>query len=501
MPQLPKNGGLMDINDLLNASKPTPSAPAAGRKKATFDEEGVPFTAILAQTDQPDPADISLTEGGEFPLALPQNTPANLPRYSAEGMAVEEIALPKLPAQFNTAAGPDGTAASTNAAALGTDKNALLASLNGDAAATTLSSDVANTVIPATVNGAAGAKSSENAPVLGSVTHDAQHTASTQLVSDTTTQDLIPDAQKQGQAANKSAENAPAVATSITAAQMPLSALVDSAKSAPASRDSAAKNTPTDGLPVLAGGTTKHPTTDPISSPNIRQASDLQDQLGLPAPRNLREQHQAPVPSNKSADVPDIKPASPPVVATAVPTQEVSAQVSAAAALPALSDLPELPMQLPQHSPVVTDASALSVQATTALKSSTFANGVAHQLVANLARGTDGAIEIRLDPPELGRIAMKLVVTEAGAMVNVSAERADVLDLMRRHENALLKELNDAGFGDVNLNFGQDQTNDQDKDPDEATSQQDYIVTQNTAVQRIASLTASTTDSQLDIRL
>jgi flagellar hook-length control protein FliK len=62
---------------------------------------------------------------------------------------------------------------------------------------------------------------------------------------------------------------------------------------------------------------------------------------------------------------------------------------------------------------------------------------------------------LRLDPPELGRVQIHLVTTDDGARVVVMAERADTHDLLRRHAEMLARDLSDAGFDTVSLDFSQ----------------------------------------------
>ena len=66
----------------------------------------------------------------------------------------------------------------------------------------------------------------------------------------------------------------------------------------------------------------------------------------------------------------------------------------------------------------------------------------------------DGPVEVKLRPEELGLVRMTLQQTETALVLQVSAERPDTLDLMRRHAEVLARELADAGFGSVDIDFG-----------------------------------------------
>lgn len=79
----------------------------------------------------------------------------------------------------------------------------------------------------------------------------------------------------------------------------------------------------------------------------------------------------------------------------------------------------------------------------------------AAQVVAAIRadRGSN-EIDVRLDPPELGRVRISLTFERSDIVTaTVSSERADTLDLMRRHQDELARELERAGFSKVRLDF------------------------------------------------
>ena len=91
---------------------------------------------------------------------------------------------------------------------------------------------------------------------------------------------------------------------------------------------------------------------------------------------------------------------------------------------------------------------------------------IAQQMTAALSRVQDGTIQIRLDPPELGRLSVTMPTVETGGTAVISADRPEVLDLIRRNEHLLQKELQSAGFANLDLSFsehneqGQNDSND-----------------------------------------
>jgi hypothetical protein len=78
----------------------------------------------------------------------------------------------------------------------------------------------------------------------------------------------------------------------------------------------------------------------------------------------------------------------------------------------------------------------------------------AQQAAIALAASPEGRIELRLDPEELGPVRLALAPSDGALTVQISADRAETLDLMRRHADLLARELREAGYGAVNLDFG-----------------------------------------------
>jgi flagellar hook-length control protein FliK len=63
-------------------------------------------------------------------------------------------------------------------------------------------------------------------------------------------------------------------------------------------------------------------------------------------------------------------------------------------------------------------------------------------------------IDVRLDPPELGRVKISFSFERSDIVTaTVSSERTDTLDLLRRHQEDLARELERAGFSKVRLDF------------------------------------------------
>lgn len=90
------------------------------------------------------------------------------------------------------------------------------------------------------------------------------------------------------------------------------------------------------------------------------------------------------------------------------------------------------------------------------------ANAIALQMARNLQKGTS-RFDIRLDPPEMGRIDVRMEVRKDGHVVaHMTVDRPETLDLLQRDARALQQALNNAGLQADNdsLNFSLRDQND-----------------------------------------
>ncbi len=78
---------------------------------------------------------------------------------------------------------------------------------------------------------------------------------------------------------------------------------------------------------------------------------------------------------------------------------------------------------------------------------------VISQVAVAIGRTSDRRVEIRLDPPELGRVQIHLTPVDGGVQAMVLSDRPETSDLLRRHAEALARELGEAGYGNVDLSF------------------------------------------------
>lgn len=76
------------------------------------------------------------------------------------------------------------------------------------------------------------------------------------------------------------------------------------------------------------------------------------------------------------------------------------------------------------------------------------------RLIQTAATGQDAAVDMVMNPEELGRLRFELTRVGDQLQVHLTVERPETLDLMRRHSEQLLADLRAAGFADASLSFG-----------------------------------------------
>lgn len=84
------------------------------------------------------------------------------------------------------------------------------------------------------------------------------------------------------------------------------------------------------------------------------------------------------------------------------------------------------------------------------------ANHVMRQIAEVANRMSDGGVELRLSPEELGTVRMQFVTTEQGLTVNIQADRPETLDLIRKNIDQLARDLAHSGFENAGFSFGDD---------------------------------------------
>lgn len=84
------------------------------------------------------------------------------------------------------------------------------------------------------------------------------------------------------------------------------------------------------------------------------------------------------------------------------------------------------------------------------------ANAAAQLVAAIRTEAKTGNIEVRLDPPEMGRVRINLSIETADAVKAVlTVERPETLDHLRRNMSQFIDDLKMAGFASVDLEFSE----------------------------------------------
>ena len=82
------------------------------------------------------------------------------------------------------------------------------------------------------------------------------------------------------------------------------------------------------------------------------------------------------------------------------------------------------------------------------------ARQIAVQLTSNASQTNAQPVELRLNPEELGRVRLALTPIDGTIIANISAERSETVDLLRRHISLLETEFREIGFADIQFFFG-----------------------------------------------
>ena len=80
---------------------------------------------------------------------------------------------------------------------------------------------------------------------------------------------------------------------------------------------------------------------------------------------------------------------------------------------------------------------------------------VVQQMHMAMPAAPDGAVEVRLNPEELGRVQMSISVQDSGVAVSISVDRPETMDLLRRHIDQLAQEFRDLGYRQTSFSFQQ----------------------------------------------
>lgn len=98
------------------------------------------------------------------------------------------------------------------------------------------------------------------------------------------------------------------------------------------------------------------------------------------------------------------------------------------------------------------------ISPTTTVNRSDFSAPVTRQIVDAIhARITaEKVIEVSLNPAELGRLKLSLTPAENGLVINIMAERAETIEMIRRNLNDLEQVFSELGHENITFSFDQD---------------------------------------------
>ena len=125
------------------------------------------------------------------------------------------------------------------------------------------------------------------------------------------------------------------------------------------------------------------------------------------------------------------------------------------------------------------------------------------QLIRHLAAAQTGAVDVLLQPEELGHVKFQIQQQGDSVRILLSAERPETLDLLRRHSDQLLQEFRQSGFSQASLSFGQwDQQQRSPAPPPELVAQFDADFVEAPAAPRPPPVAVNATSGQgLNLRL
>ena len=134
----------------------------------------------------------------------------------------------------------------------------------------------------------------------------------------------------------------------------------------------------------------------------------------------------------------------------------------------------------------------------TVAQAKTVPGAVIRQIAVAVTTQKGGTIEIALNPQELGRVSLQMTPQEATMTLQVTADRPETLELLRRHVDLLTQELKQLGYAETAFSFTQSEREQSDrKDPDQANWMQEVVEAKDA---EIAAPTIRVT-SGIDIRI
>jgi flagellar hook-length control protein FliK len=456
-------------SEILSASAPRPEAKPAPRSGAEADAQGpTPFADMLDNTasadetaDQPQPA---LAQPGPS-VAAAKGKPAS-GKMTATVLLAEDASAATAPADGlqDLSGKADGhEAATANAIAAPRLPDADQAAPGAAGVPAEGDESAAETLAAAADIASMRAKVDPS----GDSKRDSKLDSKASLKADSKTSPAKPGTTADGKAAKEASDGAPASAdTPVPDVGSPVAVAV---AVPPGVADSATATTTTPAAapaPAAKAGTAPMDTTTEGSVisgkiaglDKIAAAAIAPDAVDAPAAGDKTapgsDKKQSNINNIQGQTAPANAPAARPVADDAAKPgplhRDPRPQAEAAPAVRAASDMPQppvLPQAAPANAPAATDRAAA---ATAPQAVAVPVAGIAVEIASKAFAGKN-RFEIRLDPPELGRIHVRLDVDRNGEITShVMTERQDTLDLLRRDAPTLERALQDAGLRTAN---------------------------------------------------
>ena len=187
--------------------------------------------------------------------------------------------------------------------------------------------------------------------------------------------------------------------------------------------------------------------------------SDSDSQTRLPDPRaseSLPQVDDTPIPAQpahleiKAASVGAPANTAPIITANPAPTNTVSL----ASALEDPLAEPEMPVSIRIDR---TSSDVLPPVQATSRPAPPIAAQISEQIQQQISKNGQQVVELKLDPPELGRVVIQLTTHDQTVSALISSDRPETTELMRRHAELLQSTLEKSGFSQANLSFEQGQ--------------------------------------------
>lgn len=190
-------------------------------------------------------------------------------------------------------------------------------------------------------------------------------------------------------------------------------------------------------------------------------------------------------------------------VNTAAPIASKNSQEQTAATL-LFQPLPTEQFQTPEANSLAQFSVASSVAASTTPTSIAQIIHATPQRIINqvsnvITNMSDGNVEIRLDPPELGRVVVSITQTDSGVNAQIMMEKPEMVDFFRRNADIFARELARSGFENATLEFSHKER--QQHDPEFENLEELASANESNGGSSVAQTTINVQRGGLDIRL